>query len=71
MDSIDDNYKKHIDTVMIRRLKKYLNSKNKQRFALRNVDSINIDLENLEQQLFDILREFKKRRDIKFKTKKW
>lgn len=70
MDSIDDNYKKHIDTVMIRRLKKYLNSKNKQRFALRNVDSINIDLENLEQQLFDILREFKKRRDIKFKTKK-
>ena len=28
------------------------------------------DLENLEQQLFDILREFKKRRDIKFKTKK-
>ena len=71
MDSIDDNYKKHIDTVMIRRLKKYLNSKNKQRFALRNVESINIDLENLEQQLFDILREFKKRRDIKFKTKKW
>lgn len=70
MDSIDDNYKKHIDIVMIRRLKKYLNSKNKQRFALRNVDSINIDLENLEQQLFDILREFKKRRDIKFKTKK-
>ena len=45
---------------MIRRLKKYLNSKNKQRFALRNVESINIDLENLEQQLFDILREFKK-----------
>lgn len=60
MDSIDDNYKKHIDTVMIRRLKKDLNSKNKQRFALRNVESINIDLENLEQQLFDILREFKK-----------
>lgn len=60
IDSIDDNYKKHIDNVMIRRLKKDLNTKSKQRFANRTVESIDLSLELLEKQLYDELREYKK-----------
>lgn len=59
IDSLDDNYKKNINNVMIRRLKKDLNTKNKQRFATRYVESINLNLNKDELDLFELLREYK------------
>ena len=59
IDSIDDNYRKNIDNVMIRRLKKDLNFKNKQRFAKRYIKAINLELTMDELELFEALREYK------------
>lgn len=60
IDSIDDGYKKHIDNIMIRRLKKDLNTKSKKRFAQRIVKSLEINLSILERKLNDTLRSYRK-----------
>lgn len=59
IDTLDDNYKKNINNVMIRRLKKDLNTRNKQRFATRSVQSIDLKMDSLELELFRLLREYK------------
>lgn len=49
----------HIETVMVRRLKRDLNTSRNKRFANRYVDSIDINLNKEEKELFEALREYR------------
>ena len=50
----------HIETVMVRRLKSDLNTFKNKRFVKRYVESVDIDLNRNEKQLFESLREYRK-----------
>ncbi|CEN89110.1 SNF2-like protein [[Clostridium] sordellii] len=49
----------HIETVMVRRLKRDLNTSRNKRFVNRYVDSIEINLNKEEKELFEALREYR------------
>ena len=49
----------HIETVMVRRLKRDLNTSRNKRFVNRYVDSIDINLNKEEKELFEALREYR------------
>ncbi|KPI52020.1 hypothetical protein KW94_10625 [Clostridioides difficile] len=56
LESKDQN---HIETVMVRRLKRDLNTSRNKRFVKRYVESIDINLNKEEKELFEALREYR------------
>ncbi|WP_394866576.1 DISARM system SNF2-like helicase DrmD [Paraclostridium bifermentans] len=56
LESKDHN---HIETVMVRRLKRDLNTSRNKRFVKRYVESIDINLNKEEKELFEALREYR------------
>ena len=56
LESKDHN---HIETVMVRRLKRDLNTSRNKRFVKRYVESVDINLNKEEKELFEALREYR------------
>lgn len=59
--AMDDNDRRQVELVMVRRLKSELNiSGEKERFAKRTVTALDIPVKGAEKQLFDALRNYRK-----------
>lgn len=60
--SLSDTDRRHIDTVMVRRLKREINeASTTDRFAEREVNGVPVELNEKEQALFDALRRYRTR----------